>query len=246
MLNVLQYFSPQPSLCVYRYVLSGSRIPLYPHCRKRWRTHKTLSSLTQRFICYYTFKVNVGRKKQSMNTKSSALSEQRKTCHEKRERERQTDREKESRHRPWIFFLTFCCSYNILVSWFLLHSCASGVGPLFGAHPKTGGVIIVFLNIFMSGVQLLYFLVTSSWQLTFKPEFLLTSTWCRREDHIRLQWFYSYADFMIWHLRFVFLVIHPWLADLQRVLWPDPWAFSAYFSPRPLSPSSEISLSFSL
>ena len=63
----------QTGLCVYCYVLSGSRIMLLPR-----RGKISLRSLTQKFIRYYTFKVVVGRKKQSMKTESLALAGQRK------------------------------------------------------------------------------------------------------------------------------------------------------------------------
>ena len=56
-------------------------------------------------------------------------------------------REREGKYRSWIFFLIFCCSSNLLVRWFRLHSCAFGVGPLFGAHPKTEAIIFVSLHL---------------------------------------------------------------------------------------------------
>ena len=48
-------------------------------------TKLCLCSLTQKFICYFTFKVVIGRKKQSMKTESPTLVGQRKTCHEEKE-----------------------------------------------------------------------------------------------------------------------------------------------------------------
>ena len=63
--------------------------------------------------------------------------------------------EKEGRHRPWIFLLVFCGSPNVVVHWFCLHSCMSGVKPLFKVHPKMKAIIFVCLYIFMAGVQLL-------------------------------------------------------------------------------------------
>ena len=66
--------------------------------------------------------------------------------------------EKESRHRPWIFFLVFCYISNVLVivRRFRLHSCVSSVKTQFGAHSKLATVIFVSLYIFVAGVQLLF------------------------------------------------------------------------------------------
>ena len=41
----------------------------------------SLSSLTQKFIYYYTFKVVIRRKKESMKTELPMLAGQRETCH---------------------------------------------------------------------------------------------------------------------------------------------------------------------
>ena len=62
--------------------------------------------------------------------------------------------ERESRHRPWILFLVFCCSSDVFVRWFCLYSCASGLRPLFELHHKIGLVTFVRLHIFVGWVQL--------------------------------------------------------------------------------------------
>ena len=86
-----------------------------------------LSSLTQKFIHYYTFQEDIGRKKECMKAESTTLAGQREsTWHEK----------KENRDRPWIFFLGFGCNSNVVVSWFHLHRFTSCMRQLFGAHPK--------------------------------------------------------------------------------------------------------------
>ena len=63
-------------------------------------------------------------------------------------------REREQTQSLNFFFLVFCCSSNVLVRWFRLHWCASGVRPLFGAHLTMGATIFVSLYIFVAGVQL--------------------------------------------------------------------------------------------
>ena len=58
-------------------------------------TKLCLTSLTQKFIGYYLFKVVVRRKKQSIKTESPALAGQRQIAsHEEREREREKERER--------------------------------------------------------------------------------------------------------------------------------------------------------
>ena len=122
-----------------------------------------LSSLTQKFMHYNTFKVVVGRKKQNMKTESPALAEQRETrCHD----------EKESRDGPWIFFLLFCCRSKVLVRWFRLHRFASGVRPLISS-------LFTFLW--------LVFNVTSPSQLTFKSELSPYFRLVRRKEHTRFR-----------------------------------------------------------
>ena len=66
-----------------------------------------LSSLTQKSILYYTFKVVIERKKQSMKTESPASVDE--------EKQHIMRIEREGRYRPRISFLVFCCSSNVLV-----------------------------------------------------------------------------------------------------------------------------------
>ena len=114
-----------------------------------------LSSQTQKFIRYYTFKVDVGRKKDSIKPQSPALAGQKETtCHE----------EKESRDKPWIFFLVFFCCSNVLISWFRLHRFVSHLRFLFGAHPKMGAAIFAYLHIVLACVPSRLYLVTSNFQ----------------------------------------------------------------------------------
>ena len=90
-------------------------------------TKLDLSSLTQTFIHYNAFKVIIRRKKQYEN-QVICISWTKKN---------NVMKEREGRYRSWVFFfilLVFCCSSNRLVHWDCLHSCTSGLRPLFGAH----------------------------------------------------------------------------------------------------------------
>ena len=86
--------------------------------------------------------------------------------------------ERVSRHRPWIFFLVFCCSSSMLVRWFCLHRFSSGVTLLFGAYSKMGASIFVCLYISLSRLQL----ESSRQAAPSNPSRRLTSAWCQRED----------------------------------------------------------------
>ena len=84
-------------------------------------------------------------------------------------------REREDKHRPWIFFLIFSCSFNMLVWWFCLHRSRSNVKPLFRAHPKMGAATLSsLLTHFQKGVV---------------PYFCLMAPWWGREKHIPFQLF---------------------------------------------------------
>ena len=133
----------QTGLCVYRNVLSGRRTLLYSHRGKRWRIHETPSWFTNaKVYALQLFLSNRRGKITKYETEPTALARQREiTCPEERS------------HRPWIFFLVFCCSSNVLVCWFRLYSCTS-VGRFFGAHPKIGLVIFTRLYNLVTGVQL--------------------------------------------------------------------------------------------
>ena len=54
------------------------------------------------------------------------------------------------------------------------------------------------------------------------------------EKHVRFRWFHTYAIDLeppiFSHKFFITIAIHPWLADLQWVLWPKPFRIlSVYF-----------------
>ena len=70
------------------------------------------------------------------------------------------------RDRTWIFFLLFCSSSSVLVRWFRLHSCASGVTPFWG-YIQNETAVFVYIYIVFSWCSVL---VTAPSQLTFKPE----------------------------------------------------------------------------
>ena len=110
--------------------------------------------------------------------------------------------EKESRHRQ-IFFLVFCYSSDVLVRWFRLHSCASGVRPLFGAQSKMGATTFDYLR--PGKCSLLSLPRHASLLTNFQTQVVL---------------FLSSAQ-KIFKSYLITVVIHRWLADLQRALWPD-------------------------
>ena len=117
--------------------------PVVTFSGKRWWTHKT------------------EEKKLSMKIESPMFAGQREiTCHGERKR----------RNRHWIFFLVFCCSSNILVCWFHLHSCASGVRPLFRAYSKIGAAISVIFTSSWLVFNCCLYLIMSPSQPTLKPE----------------------------------------------------------------------------
>ena len=70
------------------------------------------------------------------------------------QREQQVMRRKGEQTKTLKFLSVFSCSSNMLVCWFRLHRFVSGVGPLFGAHPKNGAVIFVLLYFIVADVQL--------------------------------------------------------------------------------------------
>ena len=178
-------------------------------------TNLCLRSRTRKFIRYYTFKVVVGRKEQSMKTESLALAWLKETT-SWREREREIERE--SRHRPWLFFPTFWCSSNALFHLICLHNRASDVGPLFWAHAKTRAVIFVYLYIFVASVQL----SSLPRHTTFRTNF---QTWVASLLPPGVQG-NTYPFPVVLHLHWrlgtsnVFLVISNYRSHLPMIGWP--------------------------
>ena len=134
--------------------------------------------------------------------------------------------ERKGRHRPWFIFLVFCCSSNVLVRWFRLHNCESGVRPFSRALPKMGAIIFVSLYIVVADVQLSSLPRHVPQETDFQtrvapllpPEVSIVGTYPFRGLRIcaeNLEPRFFFIHFLIT------AVIHPWLADLQRVLWPD-------------------------
>ena len=103
-------------------------------------------------------------------------------------------KKKISRDRPWIFFLVFCCSSNMLIRWFHLYRLMSGVRPPFGAHPKVGAATFNYLHVVLDSVHLCLYLFTSQSQLTFKPELSPYLCLVSERGHIHFQWFYACAE----------------------------------------------------
>ena len=145
-------------------------------------------------------------------------------------------RERVGRHRAWISFLLFCCSSNVIAPWFRLHNCMYCVRHFFGAHPKMRAATFDYLHIVLTRIHFCLYLVASPSQLAtlvftlshlaanwlLNPTRRLTSAWCRKKDISVFGPFISAQ--MIRDLCFFLsfldtVVIHPWLADLQQVLW---------------------------
>ena len=117
--------------------------------------HRKLSlhSLTQWFIYYYNLQVVAGKKKESMKVESFALTGQRETCHEEKER---ADIDHES---YFCIFLLFSCDCSLVLSsqvriWWVAS---------FRSSPKNRGPILC-LSLHLSGrcSTLCLYLITSS------------------------------------------------------------------------------------
>ena len=123
-----------------------------------------------------------------MKTKSLALAAQRQhVMRGERENERETaDAE--------LFFLVFCCSFNVLVHFLLLRICASGVTPLLDDHSKTSATS-EYLHIVLISVYSRLYLDTTLSQLTFKPEPSSNLCLVVEGGHILFLWFNACADF---------------------------------------------------
>ena len=93
------------------------------------------------------------------------------------------------------FFPVLSYSFYMFVRLFRFHRFASGVRPLFEAHPIKEGAYFVYFYSFLASVQLTVF--TSSRLLANRLSnsgHLLTSAWWWREDHIRFRWFQTCAE----------------------------------------------------
>ena len=91
--------------------------------------------------------------------------------------------ERESKHKPWIFFTVFCSSSNILIRFFCLHRVASIVRPFFGAHPQNGSLKLFSPYVFVASVPLTVFSSSRPLANSLKPSRPLPSPWDRREGH---------------------------------------------------------------
>ena len=144
--------------------------------------------------------------------------------------------ERESRYRPWIFFLVFCCSSNVLIRWFRVHGCTSGMRILFGVNPKMKLVFFASLYISLADVQLLVLPHRISQSTNFQPRVVplfppgvvrrnqsVSSGSTPAQNTLDLCFFFFLVIFLIT------VVIHPWLAALQQVLWPESREVSLAF-----------------
>ena len=84
--------------------------------------------------------------------------------------------EKESRHRPWVFFLVLCCISNMLGRF-------QNVNSLWDSTPQNGASKLSPPHIFATGVQLRVFTSSCLAQLVKKPSCPLPSALCRTEEH---------------------------------------------------------------
>ena len=147
------YNHVRTGLCVYCYVSSSCRTLFQPHRGSRWRTHETLSLfINTKFYSLLNFLSSCREKETAYENWITHVSWTNRNNVKKGERK--------SRHKPWIFFLVFCCSCNMVVHWFHLHSCTSSRGPLFGAHPKMRAATFGFLHIVLASVHCCLYLVT--------------------------------------------------------------------------------------
>ena len=150
-----------------------------------------------------------------MKAESPALAGQRETCQEER---------KSGQTQAFNFLPVFCCSSSVLVAGFVFaDSCL--VWDPFRISLQNGAVMFVCLYIFVADVQLsclpLRVRVLAHFQtraVRFLPSVVGTRTVSVSGSSIPVQ--------NIWGLRFfsqflITVVIHPWLADLQRVLKPE-------------------------
>ena len=137
-------------LCTVTYQMYGCNLAVG---KVDEHTKLCLSSLTKKIIRYYTFLEAVGKKKQSVETESSAFAGQRETTNHE---------EKERQDRPWIFFLVFFCSSNMSVHLFRLHRFVSGVGLFFfRSSPQNGTTTFDSLHIVLPSIHWCRNLVTS-------------------------------------------------------------------------------------
>ena len=140
-------------------------------------------------------------------------------------------REREGRHRPWTIFPVFCCSSNVLVCWFYLHSCVPGVRSIFGAHSKIGAATFHYFHIVLvSAYSHLYHVMSPSlltWVVPLFPPFIGGRTYLFLVvPHLHRRFWTSWVFFLS---ILITIVIHSWLADLQPVLWLE-WARPAAHS----------------
>ena len=120
----------------------------------------------------------------------------------------------------FFFFFCYCCSSKVLVRWYNLHSSAFSLRSLFRAHPKIGSALFVSHYIFVFNCR------HASQANDFQTQAILL---CSPIVGVKNQSvFRGFTPALkVWDLRFIFQsfliteAIYLWLADLQRVLWPD-------------------------
>ena len=135
---------------------------------RSWLTNTKVYSLVH-FLC------SRRKERNSMKIESTALAGQKSNSI--------SWLEKKNADRPWIFFLVFSCSSNVLFRWFSFHSWASGVWLFFGNHPKMKAETFGCLRIAVSSLQLTVYLVASGCQL---PPFLFSLSWAHSKRISRL------------------------------------------------------------
>ena len=142
-----------------------------------------------------------------------------------RERDRETETDRQSRYRPWIFILFSVAVLTHSFAGFLTTAPRLVRDSVLELTPKWGPQPSAVFTLSYLVFNCLSLLRHSGCQLIFKPKsppyFRLVSEGG------------SYLFPMVLHLRWRFgtpcfcryflitVVIHLWLADRQRVLWPD-------------------------
>ena len=130
------------------------------------------------------------------------------TCHEKKER-KGTD-------------LEFSTTFSFQVRTYLLAYFVFAFDTPFQSETWNVAVTSDYLHMAPAIVPSHLYLCTSPKELTFKPE---SSPYLRMvlEEHILFRCFHTSIENLepsVFSSHFNSLVIHPWLADQDRVLWP--------------------------
>ena len=143
-------------------------IPPGAYRGKSWRTQETLLNYPK---VYYNYNLSeiTGRKKENMETEKLRQLAKRSHifwCGKK------------SRHRPWIFFLVFCCISNMLFRWV-----TSSLIPSLERTPKISARKLSSHYIFVAAVQLPVFTSSRLVDCSPKNDSSHAFNWCPWDGH---------------------------------------------------------------